>query len=102
MHCSYALCSPLSRQGLVSSNPAHREQRQSQVAHLHQRTMQCSLIDIGPAEDGLTLLDIGDGKAVKPFVPLLAEMSLDTNEIRILCHARIFLFMNLVESHASP
>ena len=54
--------------------------------------MQRSLIDIGPAENSFSLLDIGDGKAVKPFVPLLAEMSFDANEIRNLCYERVVLF----------
>src|SRR5215469_12846127 len=57
--------------------------------------MQRSLIDIDPADDGLAMLDIDDGKAVKPLVPLLAEMSLDANEIVFLCHACVVLFLYL-------
>ena len=52
-----------------------------QVTHLHQHTVQRSLIDID------------NGKAVKPFVPLLAELSLDANKVLFLCHVRIVLFI---------
>src|SRR6266487_146615 len=66
---------------LISVHPAHCKQWQPQVAHLHQHPMERSLINIGPADDGFPILDIGDGEAVKPLVPLLTEMSPNTNEI---------------------
>src|SRR5436305_9269201 len=55
--------------------------------------MKCSLINNGTGDEGLTMLDIGDGEAVKPFVPLLTKMPLDADEIQLLNHERTsFLF----------
>jgi hypothetical protein len=40
------------------------------------------------------MLDIGDGEAVKPFIPLLTKMPLDTDEIQLLSHeCAIFLVL---------
>ena len=39
------------------------------------------------------MLDIGDGEAVKPFIPLLTKMPLDADEIQLLSHEHAsFLF----------
>ncbi len=34
------------------------------------------------------MLDIGDGEAIKPFIPLLTKMPLDADEIQLLNHER--------------
>src|SRR5436309_13331402 len=90
------VCGLITRQALlpfifVFLRSAHSKQWQSQVAHFHQHTVQRRLVDIDPRNDGLSMLDIGDGETIKPLVPLLTEMALDTDEIQFLCHAHIIL-----------
>src|SRR5213080_1337397 len=94
MHRSYAQYPPSTTRNVVSDDPTHSKQRQSQVTHLYQHAMQRSLIDIDPAENGLTLIDIRDGKTIKPFIPLLTEMSLNANKVLFLCHGRVILFIS--------
>src|SRR5437763_2887298 len=92
MHRSYAQYPPSTTRNVVSDDPTHSKQRQSQVTHLHQHAVQRSLIDIDPTENGLSLIDIRDGKTIKPFIPLLAEMSLNANKVLLLCHEHVILF----------
>ena len=43
--------------------------------------MERGLIGKRAGEEGLSLLEIGDGEPIKPALPLLAQMSLDADLI---------------------
>ena len=45
------------------------EQRQPQVAHLHQHPMQCGLIYKRTRQEGFTMREIGDGESIEPGRP---------------------------------
>ena len=54
--------------------------------------MERSLISERAGEDGLSLLDIDDVKAIKPVLPVLVQMPLDANLIPFLNHLLLTFF----------
>src|SRR6266550_2885337 len=48
----------------------HCQQRQPEVAHLHQDTMKCGLICKSTRQEGFPMREIGDGESIEPGRPV--------------------------------